>query len=372
MKNNTTMEYRLSTSLFSIYLVFLVLVHLSFPHSVVQAREACNKLPRTEVQFICNRNITMENGLNATKLFEDYYQSIDWVMDYVTDEKNTGKIAPYKLQLYPSVSLNTVEDVSYREWYYQRCDFSNEQTLVTIDVRGYFHWDEPSDSNVSSPHHYAASMYPYFEKTMNQNLESFISKEVCGNQPFDFFRKKIREWEEFAYPTPYNTSCLPFPPVDEARVPGHSIHGGGYETYPTSSIISTDGQKEALITTSTAKKQYFENLYEHRVRDGGYSYDHNLYLLCGGIPYYTDSQTTPGFLVLATMCGYIMVLMIRAEFIRPLRHERQQRSSRSRDRNTNIDNSSINGSDNDDDENLELTQHRQEIELADINRPVMI
>ncbi len=370
--------------------------------SLVEATDACTRLPRIEVQFLCDRPL-IEEGFNATEIFEDYYDSKIFP-NRLNHTQNDDK--PYDLQLYVSVGINTAQDASPREWYSQRCNMYSNETLVTIDVRGYQHWDEPKDfhdsnnnSNSSDSESTDSSSssngqtneahwwkdYPSFG-----NIEAYLSSKVCGGNEFDFFRAAVYPWDETSYPIPslgQAEECgtrkeEPLPTPDIAQV-----RGGGQVVYPSSSILRYDGLK----SNSSLPKDAYTKRYELKVFQGGYNYDHDLYYVCEGAHLVgaDDEMPSPIFWLFGVLVGYYMVFMIKAEFARPLRYQQLPRNASNNNNNNNgSDNdssrntshessnssSSNSNSDNDnieDDGTDSPQRHQQEIELMTLN-PVMV
>jgi len=327
--------------------------------------KACTNLPRIEAQFLCNGNV-LEEGFNATKIFEEYYT------DQVFVEKNGSSSSshsnwhqPYQLQLYVSVSRNMAHDVSNREWYYKRCDPLSNETLVSIDVRGYYDWEEENENSETTFRHDDLPLFETFsEYPQTSDLETYISSKVCGGRPLDFYRARIREWSESDHPIgkAYNSKKCSLP-AHETRTTNQfsSTRGGGFVTYPSSSILNENGSKETRRPKDD--KWFYSFEYENRVYEDGYTYDHDLYLLCGGA---ADSHTfygsandedvlpSPFFLVIGVMFGYIMVYMVKVEFIRPLRYSQLPVSSYppNNTSSTSTDTDAIgDGSENDGDDN---------------------
>jgi hypothetical protein len=378
-----------SVFLLQLFLGILV-VSISCFAVVVEAKaKACTNLPRIEAQFLCNRNVLKE-GFNATEVFEDYYTNevfVDKNKSSSSSSRNWHQ--PYQLQLYVSVSLNTAHDVSKREWYHQRCDASSNETLVSIDVRGYYDWEEENENNETEtpPHHDDFSLFEKFsDYPQTSDLEAYLSSKVCGGRPLDFYRARIREWSDSSYPITGGSASTCSLPAQENEETSKisSRRGGGFVTYPSSSILNEDGSKVLLVNARQPRhdKVYYSHQYGNRVFLDGYTYDHDLSLLCGGaedfLSFYggdEDVLPSPFFYLVGVLFGYFMVYMIKAEFIRPLRYRQQLPMRYPSSTSTSSTTTIVDDSENDDDDNSDVNDgdndnvgdddnRRQEIELV--------
>jgi len=214
-----------------------------------------------------------------------------------------------------------------------------------------------------------------------------LESRVCGGDSFGYFNAHIREWHESSYPIP-GKDCL--------AVPGTFNHLGGYATYPSSSILNEDGspvleqlhqqkQQQRHPHPDSYYKEYYWKRYQTHAQTHGYTFDQNLHLLCGGANE-TGSQdlASPLFLLFAVLGGYVMVLMIKVELVRPLRYQQlpsrypqsgrrsfwdlfRSGTSTAAVANHGDDSDSDESSDSSEDEEEEYN-YGQEIELAALNR----
>ena len=311
--------------------------------------KACTNLPRIEAQFLCNGPV-LDEHFNATKIFEDYFTNEVFV------EKNDSSRKPYQLQLYVSASRSIARDISSSEWYYQRCDPWSTETLVSIDVRGYYDWEEENETNKTTFRHDDLALFETFsEYPQTNDLESYLSSKVCWGRPLDFYRARIREWNELDHPigSEYKSKKCSLPAHQTASTNRFSSdRAGGFLSYPSSSILNENGSKE--VRQPQHEKMIYNYEYESRVHEDGYTYDHDLYLLCGGA---VDSHTfygsandedvlpSPFFLLIGVLFGYVMVYMIKVEFNRPLRYQQLPMSRYPRNNTSSSSTNSMNSTD---------------------------
>jgi len=406
------------TRLWSILVILMICCGFPF----AEAREACTKLPRIQVQFVCKRNLLLE-GFNATSFFEGYYgfevfadrngsgnndknitTTTNTTRNVTTNQTGYNNTTadekplppqPYQLQLYASAGINRVEDVSDYEWFAYMC-IPRNHTLVTIDVRGYFHWEEPerklqslvvSEKKIDPPHHYTEPPFEIPRYPDASTLAAYVRYHACGGH-LSHFRANIREWDEQKYGIPNGIRC---------STPSNTTFrkGGGYSLYPSSSVLADDGGPEDRVA------KHMESYYEHRLHsqqlEFGYDYDHNLQYLCGfdfgtNVTHRNEYRqqhiiqgTSVLFVMVGVIFGFTMVLMIKAEYTRPLRYQQLPRDTESsgenaEDNNNSNDDNEDDGNDNDNEEEDEFfdaddgwdrgftqqghRQYRQEIELA--------
>ena len=335
----------------------------------------CLTLPRISVQFLCQQPLISE-GFDATKVFEDFYSteifsqklnqsetnSSDYTISAYSSNYSSNSNQPYDLQLYVSVGINTVRDVDRHEYFYNYCDHDDViKTLVTIDVRGYSHWIDGYFNNDSSLDDDTWWLWDHGFQDNFEGIREYFQSNVCESHPFLYFRSSVDRWDEDQYP---------IPPFGEspAAVCGTSetmnstdtkpAHGGGQAVYPSSSILRYDG----LPSQNSASKDAYERRYGIKKGEGGYQYDHDLYELCAD-PYVIfgneveddEYEAPPWFWLLGILVGYVMVYMIKAEFVRPLRYQQLSgRNSSSNNNNRSVTHNSIANFNNDDDESDDI------------------
>lgn len=366
--------------------IFIASAWLCF---LVEAKDVCIKLPRIQVQFICNQPLLQE-GFNATEVFEDFFSTQTFAKRQSNQSNANNNINDY--QIYVSVGINTAEDVSYNEWYHYRCDLDSNQTLVTVDVRGYNHIYNYvyEELNGFGPAYTFESDKWWMFSAPFESMRLYLSSKVCSDHSFGYFRYSIHEWDESKYPMPEldesdvepdasNNICGVRRPYTYDKFADNSVRGGGQVVYPSSSILRYDG----LPSNNTLSEDAYRQRYELKRSEHGYTYDHDLYKLCEDPSYWAydddleEGEPSPTFWLFAVMVGYFMVFMIKAEFARPLRYEQlPRRTSRNRS-NSSSDNNDDDGDDDnndDNDENHRHTSHQrdgQEIELMTLNNRIV-
>ena len=337
---------------------------LSFVSVSVEARMACAPLPRIQVRFLCDRNL-IKSGFNATETMEEYVST-------QIDNESKDNPKPYLLRFYTSVSVSTVEDVSPREWYYEQCSAKSEASLVTMDARGYYMWDEESSSDVQIPHHYHKSPFLIRQDLMAVWLRDYFKTKVCKAR-IQNFDQTVEFWDDYRYPFPIRSDDDIVHGCPALMLPPPLVKGGGQIDYPSSSIhpvLIDNGEYESPQENHT--EEFYNDLLSQRKITDGYRFDHDHYLLCGGAQGafgYDDPSAL--FIAISVLAGYLMVAMVKAEFARPRRYPEMPRRTTPRGVFYGI----RNGYDNDDydfdndggsDENRGLTarQYQREIELA--------
>lgn len=272
-------------------------------------------LPRIEVQFVCGHEIRPE--FNVSETFQDFFQeSIDLVWnqqrrdsDGSDASKNAGSNTNKNVStidstddfdLYAALSVSSVLDVDRQHWYYPLCNASSPQILATMDVRGYVYIApttalENHDRNLpmSSSHHHSMMDHndhndnsltsiqdlldSLLEKIDSKAVHAFFEQNVCSD--LIFFRHKMVEWDDATFPPPSS---------------GQHVK----EYQPSSNPHYPNGQQH----------------YNHH-----HFYDHNLYLLCGGVDDIRfaddddDQDIDQGFLVFGMLVGVMMVAMLGSE-----------------------------------------------------------
>jgi len=227
-----------------------------------------------ETQFLCSDNL--KPGFNATEIFQGYYNNISSVNLSNGSRGDEATKEPYfkeELYVYLTVSVSRVNDVDRHEWYYGRCDQTSNETLATVDVRGYKYYysieEEGEDLEKNHEHDFIIKNDQeesgLLQAADKASLKSYLRDNVCGgDEPVvDFFRSHIRPWDDISYPIPEN----PPPSQYMAR------YYGGDQDYPSSSLYSMDNHNYNLNNEANI---------EHERVASGYKYDHNLYMLCGG------------------------------------------------------------------------------------------
>lgn len=195
------------------------------------------KLPVVYVQFICHNSIDSA-GFDVDQIFHDYYQ-------YLIPNLNDTK-------LLHNVRINGMSDVPHNEWYYNSCNISSPQELITLEVEGW------ADLNVGTNGNGTAVAYDPDRLDQKVHFTQKLLKNMTSTNMELYFQKNV---------------C--------------------------SSMEIFQGFANAN------KKQY----------ESGKNLDHNLYLLCGGADYvyYGEGDTDGGFLVLGLLVGVVMVAMIFVE-----------------------------------------------------------
>ncbi len=352
----------------------------------MEANNVCVKLPRIQVQFICNEPLLQE-GFNATEVFEDFFSTQTFVKRPSNQSNSNSNTNDY--QIYVSVGINTAKDVSYSEWYHHRCNFDSNQTLVTVDVRGYNHiynYIYEELVGLGPTYTFETESWWMFSAPF-ESLKLYLSSKVCSGHPFDYFRYSIRDWDESEYPMPElfesdvepdasSNICGVRKPYTYDKFANSAVRGGGQVVYPSSSILRYDG----LPSNNTLSADAYKERYDLKRIEHGYSYDHDLYKLCEDPAYWSfdegvdESEPSPMFWLFAVMVGYWMVFMIKAELARPLRYEQMpRRTSNSSSDNNNDGDDEGNNHDNDENDGhtSQQQQHGQEIELMTLNNRIV-
>lgn len=291
------------------------------------------KLPRIEVQFICD--IANEIGFNATDVVEDFIGNFMLTSNFNntnSDNQTNSEVVlpepydPQNLLLYVTAAANTVRDVSPFEWYYDQCDISSsdsdnhhnnnedddfdfgfrraletnsgtEKTLVTIDVSGYYHWS-CAPLLLTIPSH--------------KTLQSYMASTVCARDSLDYFQADILDWSinYWIYPSEIDENN-----IDESM-------GNIEMVYPSSSMLLHDGSP-VTNRENLRNADWYHERWQEAALVYKYRFEHNLCVLCD-LPspcgYPPPGPSVP-FLIFGIVVGFLIVLMIRAEFAKPLRYQ---------------------------------------------------
>jgi len=231
------------------------------------------RLPRVHVQFICHKDI--RSKFSVVDMFDGYYRQI------LPDLSNTSLIHNLK--------TSVMRDIPPSKWYYNSCNVSSPQVLLTMETEGWAKYDSDWNSTTTTsaaPFRNDGRFQKYImDKVTPFTLKHYIEDNVC--QSMEIYRAYMEDWAN-------------------------------------------------LTSESFEDDEYLE---------------HSLILLCGGenYIYYDDEDPGKGFVLIGMLVGIVMVGMIFSELQkfqapRPSRRtngtssssstNRSRRSARQRDRPT--------------------------------------
>lgn len=218
-------------------LLLLLLLLSPVPYiSALSEQMYTYRLPRVHVQFICHADI--RSNFSLVNTFDSYYRTIL--------PKLSNTTLRHQLQ------SNSMKDIPPTKWYYNSCNISSPQVLLTMETEGWAQYSlDWNGTTEEAPPPYEDNQFQQMimEQVTSTSLQTYMQSTVCKNM--EIFRAVVE-----------------------------------------------DG------TNSTPESFEHDEYLEH-----------SLILLCGGEDYiyYDDSPPDSGFLVFGLLVGLVMVGMIVGE-----------------------------------------------------------
>jgi hypothetical protein len=234
-------------------------------------------LPRVEIQLMCGRDI--RPGFDATATLEQYYVEnfFSKVLDYNPRDAS--------FEWYPAVSVSDVRDVNATQWFYPLCNQSSTTVLATMDVPGYLKWRGKGRNggvNENSQKNSTWYMAEHLIRRVHEHtLRDYFQEHVCPADDLLLFHAQVLYWSDARSPSDH-----------------HDTHHDNNANYPS--------------------------------RNNPFYFDHNLYLLCGGVDELLleeQNLVDRGFMVLCLIVGMVMVGMICTELKLPMDGPRRPRGN---------------------------------------------
>lgn len=126
------------------------------------------RLPRMHVQFICHDNI-LRSGFDVETMFNEYYSKVLANVSSISLEQKSRS--------------STMRDIPPTKWYYNRCNISSPQVLLTMESDGWAHYDKDHrEGSVPSYEMNTEAFDQYVMQTVTSaSLQSYIEEHVCGS-----------------------------------------------------------------------------------------------------------------------------------------------------------------------------------------------
>jgi hypothetical protein len=149
------------------------------------------RLPRVHVQFICHQNIL--KSLDVVQLFTSYYTQI------------LPNTTVTKITLKHDERSSSMKDIPRDKWYYNRCNISSPQVLITMETEGWAECKEQDENknknnHKSQQHNQSSYYFPteraftdyMMEKVTPTSLQTFILTTLCSDM--EIYRAVVEDW----------------------------------------------------------------------------------------------------------------------------------------------------------------------------------